>query len=90
MEPSPGLEPAMTCTDFLAAINARLVDATEPVVMSDTLLFSRGPHDDTVADLIDVDGVANLRITFESCAAIVEPYTRPATQDDISHYLGTV
>ena len=80
----------MTVAALLAAINARLVDATEPVVMSDTIIVSYGGSAHIHASIINLGGVAHLRVSYDTHSRIVEPYTRLAVQADIDGYLGTV
>lgn len=80
----------MTVAALLAAINARLIDATEPVVMSDTLIISYGGSACIHASIVNLGGAAHLRVSYDTHSRIVDPYTRPAVQADISGYLGTV
>jgi hypothetical protein len=80
----------MTCTAFLAATNARLIDATNPVVMSDTLLISLGRSAQIEASIVNLGGMAHLRISHDTHGAGSPAYTRPVRQSDIDGYVGIV
>ena len=80
----------MTCTAFLAAINATLIDTTDPVVMSDTLIISLGGDARIHADIVNLGGMAHLRISHDTHGAVSPAYTRPARQSDIDGYAGIV
>jgi hypothetical protein len=80
----------MTCTDFLAAINANLIDSSDPVVMSDTLIISLGGSASIHADIVNLGGAAHLRVCYDNQSRLANPYTRPATQADIKGYVGIV
>jgi hypothetical protein len=80
----------MTCTDFLAAINARLFDSSDPVVMSDTLIISFGGGASIHADIVNLGGEAQLRVCYDTHSRSFNPYTRPVRQSDIDGYVGIV
>ena len=80
----------MTCTDFLAAINARLFDSSDPVVMSDTLIISFGGGASIHADIVNLGGEAQLRVCYDTHSRSFSPYTRPVRQSDIDGYVGIV
>ena len=80
----------MTCTAFLAAINANLIDASDPVVMSDTLIISLGGNACIHADIVNLGGIAQLRVCYDNNSRLANPYTRPVRQSDIDGYAGIV
>ncbi len=80
----------MTCTDFLATINANLIDASDPVVMSDTLIISLGGNACIHADIVNLGGMAHLRVCYDTHIRNFNPYTRPVRQSDIDGYVGIV